>query len=104
MLTQYLGDNIDLINLASIDLGDLDLFEYQDSISDNYKEKTISEYLNYLTQGNQSSQIVFEFSRSLKKNLGSDLISRFNLKSFDLIDSLVDEILQRIKFKDMCMI
>ena len=90
------------MDLAQIDLGDLDLFEYQRTIKNNHKEQTIGDYLKYLTQGNQPNQLIYEFSKSLKKALGADLISRFNLKSLDLIDSLVEEVLNKIKVKDAC--
>ena len=57
--------------------------------------------MKYLTRGSVTNRIVFEFARSIKKELKTDLISKFNMKSLDLVDSLVQEVLSKIKFKDL---
>lgn len=57
--------------------------------------------MNYLTRGTVSNRIVFEFSRSIRKTLKTDLISKFNMKSLDLVDSLVQEVIHKMEFKDL---
>lgn len=66
-----------------------------------YKTASVNQYISFLTHGKLTNQVVFEFARSLKQNLGTDLISKFNMKSLNLIDSLVQNVIQRVKFKDM---
>ena len=59
-----------------------------------------NDYIGFLTQGTISNEIVFQFGKRLKQSLHVDLISSFNMKSTNMIDSLVNEVLQRIKYKD----
>ena len=71
------------------------MFEY--AISNQNKESSVSNYLEFLTSGNIKSEIIFNFSKNLKKQLKKDLITAFNLKSMNLIDTLVNDMLVKVK-------
>lgn len=64
------------------------------------KSKMTNDYVAFLTQGMISHQLIFEFSKKMKQALAVDLISKSNLKTSNLMDSLVSEVLQRIRIKD----
>ena len=63
----------------------------------------LNDYLLYLTNGSVSNQMIFNLSTSMRKRLQPDLISKFNQKDTVVIDSLVSAVIERVKYKDMCV-
>ena len=47
-----------------------------------------------------STHVIAQLKQEIK-NLKTDLISKFNMKSLDLEDSLVQEVIQKLEFKDL---
>ena len=67
-----------------------------------FNTMTTNDYLQYLTQGFLKNRGMFEFSKKIKARINVDLLTQFNMKSLGMVDSLVNEVLERIKFKDLC--
>lgn len=65
--------------------------------------KEINKSVAFLSQGLYTQKIIFQFARAIGMRMKGDIITKFNKKKLRLIDSMVSEMLKRVKFKDICM-
>jgi len=63
----------------------------------------LNDYLLYLTNGSISNEMIFNLCKNINKKIQRDLISKFNQKDTVVIDSLVAAVIERVKYKDMCV-
>ena len=47
--------------------------------------------------------MIFNLAKNIKRGMRRDLISNFNQKDGALIDSIVSNVIERVKYKDMCV-
>lgn len=92
---------INLVYFESLDMDLLGLNNIQEYVPENPSHQKTNDYLSYLTQGAIQLQSVFEFAKVIKTQIHTDLISNFNMKEINLVDQIINEILQRITFKDL---
>lgn len=86
----------------------MELFEYSlikqpKNIDEYHSNKEINRCVAFLSQGLYTQKIIFQFARAIGMRMKGDIITKFNKKKLRLIDSMVSEMLKRVKFKDICM-
>lgn len=62
----------------------------------------LNNYLAYLSQGTVKNKFMHQVTMHFTRMIKGDLITKFNKKSVKLIDSLINDVLDRVKFKDVC--
>ena len=73
---------------------------------DQYNE-IIKTYLGYLTNGTAKNLLGHSLSQMLKQKVRmfaskTDMISKFNTKLESMVDQISNNVMEKIKFKDLC--
>ena len=78
------------------------LYDNQQVKSVQMNESRLNAYLSYLTRGVIQSKLLFKFAINLKNKLKQDMFDKFNSRNDHLIDYLIEELLEKIAFKQVC--
>ena len=103
-------DHFDVENILRIDQNMFRMLALERSIKEMQEfdqarlDHSLNNYLAYLSRGTVKNKFMHQITMHFSNLIKGDLITKFNKKSVKLIDSLINDVLARVKFKDLCSV